>query len=170
MERWDLLDEHGAPTGQTMVRGDRLQKGQYHLVVHIWIVDRAGRLLIQKRALDLRLMPGMWAVTGGSAIVGEDGVTAARRELREELGIETRPGELEPIGTMRRRNSFCQLWLLRRDVPLHELRLQAEEVAAARWVEVGELRAMVTDHTFHDYGKAYFDMVFAYLYPEGESV
>ena len=36
-----------------MLRGERLKPGQYHLVVHIWIVDEAGRLLIQRRADEM---------------------------------------------------------------------------------------------------------------------
>ena len=91
MELWDLLDEQGNPTGETMVRGERLRTGQFHLVVHIWVVDTAGRLLLQKREAHLRLMPDIWAATGGSAVAGEDSETAARRELREELGIHTAP-------------------------------------------------------------------------------
>ena len=89
MERWDLRDGEGNPTGETMERGEHLKPGQYHLVVHIWIIDGQGRLLIQKRAAHLKLMPDIWAATGGSAVAGEDSHTAAARELREELGIET---------------------------------------------------------------------------------
>ena len=95
MEKWDLLDGDGRPLGQTLVRGDKLRPGQYHLVVHIWVEDSKGRLLIQKRAPHLKLMPDTWAVTGGSALAGEDSLTAAARELSEELGIEAAPSELK---------------------------------------------------------------------------
>ena len=74
MEKWDLLDGDGRPLGQTLVRGDKLRPGQYHLVVHIWVEDSKGRLLIQKRAPHLKLMPDTWAVTGGSALAGETDV------------------------------------------------------------------------------------------------
>lgn len=77
MERWDLRDGEGNPTGETMERGEHLKPGQYHLVVHIWIIDGQGRLLIQKRAAHLKLMPDIWAATGGSAVAGEDSHTAA---------------------------------------------------------------------------------------------
>ena len=63
-------------------------------------------------------MPDTWAVTGGSALAGEDSLTAAARELSEELGIEAAPSELKRLGRLRRRNSLCDLWRLRRDVPL----------------------------------------------------
>ena len=107
MEKWDLLDGDGRPLGQTLVRGDKLRPGQYHLVVHIWVEDSKGRLLIQKRAPHLKLMPDTWAVTGGSALAGEDSLTAAARELSEELGIEAAPSELKRLGRLRRRNSLC---------------------------------------------------------------
>ena len=68
MECWDLLDDKGNLTGNTMVRGAYMRAGQYHLVVHIWVVDSNGRILLQRRALNRRLMPGAWAATGGSAV------------------------------------------------------------------------------------------------------
>ena len=87
MEKWDLLDAEGNPTGRTIVRGEPLLPGMYHLVEHIWIVDSKGRLLIQQRNPDLKLMPGVWAANSGSAQAGEESEDAARRELKEELGI-----------------------------------------------------------------------------------
>ena len=163
MEKWDLLNEQGCPTGRTMVRGERLHPGQYHLVVHIWVMDGAGRLLIQRRAPHLHLMPNMWAATGGSALAGENSETAARRELLEELGINTEPGELQHIQRLKRRNSFCDLWLLRRDVPVGQLQLQREEVAEARWVSVAQFREMIRENRFHNYGKEYFDCLLKYM-------
>lgn len=159
MERWDLLDEDGNPTGETMLRGAYMRSGQYHLVVHIWVVDGHGRILLQKRSMRRRLMPGAWAATGGSAIAGEDSETAARRELYEELGIGTQSGEMEKIARLRRRNAFTDIWLLRRDVDAKSLRLQREEVAAVRWVTEQEWRVMIVNGSFHHYGRTYFDTV-----------
>ena len=96
MEKWDLLDADGNFTGRTIVRGEPLLPGMYHLVEHIWIVDSKGRLLIQQRNPDLKLMPGVWAANSGSAQAGEDSESAARRELREETGAEAR--ELIDLG------------------------------------------------------------------------
>ncbi len=160
MEKWELLDENGEATGRIIVRGEPLLPGQYHLVEHIWIVDSKGRILIQRRADHLRLMAGMWAATGGSAIAGEDSESAARRELFEELGIRTAAGEMVYGGRMRRRSSFTDIWLLYRDIDPATLRLQAEEVAEARWVTPDELVEMLHDRRYHHYGIAYFQFVF----------
>lgn len=166
MEKWDLLDAQGNATGRTIVRGERLAAGQYHLVVHIWIVDSRGRLLIQKRAPTLRMMPGIWAATGGSAVSGEVSSDAARRELAEELGILTYPNELQYLGRLRRRNSHCDLWLLRADVAEETLRLQKEEVARAMWVTWDGLMDMVHQRRFHNYGRQYFGWLHSHIYGE----
>lgn len=166
MEKWDLLDAQGNATGRTIVRGERLKAGQYHLVVHIWVVDSTGRLLIQKRAANLRLMPNIWAATGGSAVAGEDSATAARRELAEELGILTYPNELQFLGRLRRRNSHCDLWLLCADLPAQSLHLQKEEVARAMWVTWDRLMEMVRQRHFHNYGRTYFRWLFHHIYGE----
>ena len=159
MEKWEILDADGLPTGRTIVRGEPLRAGDYHLVEHIWIVDSKGRLLIQQRNHNLRIMAGVWAANSGSAIAGEDSESAARRELFEELGIRTSPGELVYGGRMRRRSSFTDLWILYRDIDSTALRLQAEEVAATKWVTVEELIEMLHNRSFHHYGSAYFQFV-----------
>ncbi len=162
MEKWDILNSQGQPTGKTVTRGHvTLRPGEYHLVVHIWVIDRSGKLLIQRRSDRKKLMPGEWAATGGAAMAGEDSFTAARRELLEELGIDSDRDTLKQIARLKRKNSFVDLWLLRRDVALTQLRLQKSEVATAKWVTQDELKKMVESGNFHNYGPDYFKTVFS---------
>lgn len=49
MELWDLYDGCFKKTGRTHERGKPLPEGQYHLVVHIYPINRKGEILIQKR-------------------------------------------------------------------------------------------------------------------------
>lgn len=53
----------------------------------VLIRDRSGRLLLQRRGDD-----GTWGVVGGIMNLGETVEEAARREVREETGLEV--GEL----------------------------------------------------------------------------
>jgi len=159
LEIWDVLDGEGNPTGGTMIRGTEIAPNEYHLVVHIWIVNHCGSLLIQQRNPDLKLMPGIWAATGGSVLAGESSIQAARRELYEELGIAAADGQFQFIDRLKRRNSYCDLWLLHCEEQVRNLRLQAEEVADARWVSMEQLEDMVEHEQFHDYGMVYFHRV-----------
>ena len=160
MERWDIRNEKGDVTGKTVVRGNvRLSPGEYHLVVHIWVVGSDGRLLIQRRAKDKELMPGEWAATGGSAVAGEDSVRAAIRELREELGIAADKKDMQFIRRLTRKNSLVDIWMTQFDIPADQLTLQPSEVSDAKWIWPMDLLRLVREGGFHNYGRDYFDTV-----------
>lgn len=160
-EIWDVFDSDGNLTGKTVARGRCfLKPGEYHLVVHIWIVSNDGKFLLQRRSDQKKLMPGEWAATGGAAVAGESSYTAANRELFEELGIVSNEQTLKPILSLKRRNSLLDVWMITSDVAVENLKLQKSEVAEARWVSKSELEKMIKDGLFHNYGKEYFDRVF----------
>lgn len=157
MELWDVLTSDGRLTGRKVARGgSSLKNGEYHLVVHIWPVSSSGALLIQRRSFKKKIMPGEWAVTGGSAIAGEDSLTAAKRELFEELGMTA---ELTLIKRIKKRNSLVDVYGCVTKVKTHELTLQKSEVQDARWVSAETLLKMVEKGDFHNYGEEYFNIV-----------
>lgn len=161
MEKWDILNADGLPTGRTAYRGKyRLKQGEYHLVVHIWIVSSNGEFLIQRRSENKKLMPGEWAATGGAAISGESSYTAANRELFEELGIPSNKYNLKLLTRIKRRNSLLDVWFINTDVKSDNLRLQKSEVAEAKWVTRYELKKMIKNGEFHNYGDEYFNALF----------
>ena len=159
-EIWDVLDSNGLPTGKTAVRGKCfLRPGEYHLVVHIWIVSPDGKFLLQRRSDQKQLMPGEWAATGGAAVSGESSFAAARRELFEELSIPSDETTLKKILRLKRRNSLLDIWLITCDTNPQELKLQKSEVAEVRWVDESQLHDMIGKGLFHNYGKEYFKQV-----------
>ena len=161
VELWDVFDENGIPTGKTALRGRSvLAPGEYHLVVHIWVISKSGLFLIQRRAEDKKLMPGEWAATGGAAVAGEDSLTAARRELLEELGIAADRDKMLLLTRIKRRNSLLDVWLTESNAPAEKLTLQQTEVAVAKWITGKELKEMIKNGSFHIYGKEYFESVF----------
>ncbi len=170
MEKWDVLDAQGRPTGRRVNRGRRaiLRAGEYHSVVHIWITDSRGRLLIQRRSEKKNLMPGEWAATGGATIAGETPFASARRELYEELSIRSDDKSLKKIATIRRRNSILTIWHIKVDLDEKKLRLQRNEVAQVRWVTREEFEKMIAEGKYHNYGREYFQVVLSAIYGEGE--
>ncbi|MBO4468264.1 MAG: NUDIX domain-containing protein [Clostridia bacterium] len=161
VELWDVLDANGNPTGRRIVRGTgTLRPGEYHLVVHIWIISADGKILIQRRSDEKKLMPGEWAATGGAAISGESSFEAARRELFEELGIKANKDNLVKLLRLKRKNSFLDVWITTTDTPAEKLVLQKSEVDTAKWIKMPELEGMIENGEFHNYGEHYFDSVF----------
>lgn len=97
MELWDAYDETGALIpGVTLVRGDPVPQGCYHLVCDILVRHTDGTYLLMRRAKE-KHFGGLWEATaGGSAIKGETPPDCAKRELFEETGI--RADHLTKIG------------------------------------------------------------------------
>lgn len=141
MELWDIYDINRNKTGQTHVRGRPMRRGEYHLSVFVWTFNGRGELLLTRRSPEKESYPNQWAVTGGAALAGESSLQAIQRELREETGICAGPEEFRQVGTYRRKNGFCDIYFLQKDVPLASLRLQPGETCDARWVSRAEFQA-----------------------------
>lgn len=48
-EIWDLYDSDRSPTGKTIQRGQIIEAGLYHIVVHIWPRCRDMLLMIKQK-------------------------------------------------------------------------------------------------------------------------
>jgi isopentenyldiphosphate isomerase len=54
------------------------------------------------------------------------------------------------------------VWFIRCDADISRLRLQKSEVAEVKWVSPDELKCMIEQRQYHNYGKEYFKAVFDY--------
>ncbi|HYH03876.1 MAG TPA: NUDIX domain-containing protein [Bacillota bacterium] len=153
MELWDIYDENRKFTGRTIVRGsgERLKENEFHLAVHIWVMNSKGEFLIQKRASTVQLCPNLWATTGGSVISGEDSHSACVREMNEEIGVIANMEQAEILLSLKRTNIFCDVWLIRQDFDISQCRLQVEEVSEVKWATIGEILELTAKGAFWEY-------------------
>ena len=165
MELWDIYDDCFQKTGRTHVRGEELAKGDNHLVVHIYPINSKGQLLIQKRAKNVKVKPGMWAATGGSVIAGEELWDGAKRELKEEVGLTATRENTELFSIIKRRDRFTSIWFIHTDAPIEEIKLQEEEVEDAKWASIEEIYQMMEEGLFWHYD--YFDWMVQMLKSKG---
>jgi 8-oxo-dGTP diphosphatase len=165
MELWDVYNINRVRTGKTIVRGEMLSEGEYHLVVHMWIINSKGQFLIQKRSSGVKSSPNMWAITGGAALAGDDSYTACKREVLEEIGIQADLEKAKVVFTVTRLNSICDVWVIRQDFELVECTLQKEEVSEVKWATYTEIRKMQDQGVFHQY--RYFEELIRTIGNEG---
>ena len=127
-ELWDILDENRRPTGRTHRRGDKMQPGDYHLAVHAWVRTPEGKYLLTQRCPG-KSYAGLWEYSGGSALAGEDSLSAALRELEEETGLRAAPENCRLLQSSRGECSFSDVWLCELDFSLDDIKLQQEETS-----------------------------------------
>lgn len=87
-ENLPVVDENGLVIAQSprpyVHGGSKL----LHPVVHLHIMDRMGRIYLQKRSVTKKLLPGYWdTAVGGHVSFGETIREALYRETYEELGL-----------------------------------------------------------------------------------
>ena len=144
MELWDAYDASFTKMqGLTLVRGEAIPKGVYHLVCDILVKHTDGTYLLMKRDLK-KHFGGMWEATaGGSALAGENPLQCAARELTEETGIIS--NELVELGTHMSHDTIYVEFLCITDWDKEHVALQEGETIAFKWVSGDELRAMTPD-------------------------
>jgi len=134
MEHWDAYDRHGQKTGWTIVRGEPIPRGSYHLVSCVVVRHTDGDFLILRRSEQKEAYPNILEIgVGGCALQGEDALTCARRELEEETGIIC--NELTETGRYvdDRSQAIYEGYLCVTDIPKDEIRLIPEENSEYFW-------------------------------------
>ena len=143
MEIWDAYDkDFNRIEGATLVRGQPVPDGVYHLVCDILVRHADGDFLLMQRD-SRKHFGGMWeASAGGSALLGETPLECARRELREETGIAA--GELTEVGRVvsPENHSIYVEFLCVTDCAKDSIALQDGETIAYRWVGRDALLSM----------------------------
>lgn len=161
MELWDMYDINRNKINRTLARGEELQPGDYHLVVHVCIFNSNGDMLIQQRQSFKEGWPNMWDLTvGGSAIAGDTSQTAAQRELYEEIGLKLDFQHIRPHLTINFERGFDDIYLIEKNVQLHTLTLQYEEVQNVKWASKEDILAMIKNGEFIPYYESLIQFLF----------
>lgn len=137
MELVDLLNNRKELTGETCER-NAVPEGKYRLSIHIWIVNDKNEILIQQRSASRKMFPNMWTNTGGACIAGETSIETVFRELKEELNVIPNIDNLELIASYKRKKDYVDVWLLKQNININDLKFNDNEVQAAKWATIEE--------------------------------
>lgn len=144
MERLVLVDDLGNEIGTEEKLAAHQPPGRLHRAISVFVLDSAGRTLLQRRASGKYHFAGLWANAACShPVPGEPVVGAGERRLREEMGLDVR---LEEIGVFTYRavdpvsglveHEFDHVLLGRTDAKPDP---DPAEIGAWRWAEVTAL-------------------------------
>lgn len=144
-----LVDTNDQPLG-LMPKMEAHEKGLLHRAFSVFILNDAGELMLQQRALHKYHSPGLWTNTCCShQRNGESNITAGKRRLQEEMGFVAELHEL---------TSFIYKAPFNNGLTEHELdhimighfnrtpEINPEEVANWKWMSVDDVRDDIQKH------------------------
>lgn len=170
----DILNPDGTPTGKTALKSEAHKHGWFHATVHIWLFTSNRKILLQKRALTKKVFPGLWDISvAGHIAAGESILSAAKREVFEEIGLQLDEKELIKIGTRIHQvkhangiqdNEHHHVFIAELKVPVSELTIQKEEVEAIKLFDLEVLKSTeklenVLLSKFHPYYCMVYDKI-----------
>lgn len=155
MREWfDVVDEKGNPTGETVEREYAHRNGVRHRTAHLWLArvkNGHTQILLQKRSATKDSHPGCYDISSAGHIpAGMDYPASAIRELKEELGIDAAETELIYCGDRTvvwdacfygkpfRDRQHSRVFLLWRDLTEEEFSVDPAEVESVRWMDFDE--------------------------------
>ena len=150
----DILNTDGEKTGESQSYEEIHKKGYIHRTVHVWLINSKKQLLLQKRSTSKRAHPGMWDVSvGGHISAGQTSLEAAKRETKEELGIDLPYEAFDKLFTIRQPKiqhkidfideEFNDVYLVNSDNEITNFSLQKSEVDEVRWIGLDEFKKWV---------------------------
>ncbi|QTE22413.1 NUDIX hydrolase [Polaribacter cellanae] len=170
----DIITPEGKPTGKTALKSEAHKNGWFHATVHIWLFTANKKILLQKRAFTKEVFPGLWDISvAGHIGAGESVLSAAKREVFEEIGLELKEKEFIKIGTTIQNishkngiqdNEFHHVFIVELKVPVEKLKMQAEEVAGLQLFDLTVLKNTknlenVLLPRFHEYYVSVYDEI-----------
>jgi isopentenyl-diphosphate delta-isomerase type 1 len=145
-EWFDVVDDQDRPVGRA-TRADVHARGLKHRAVHIWLFNARGELFLQKRSDTKDSAPDCWdSSASGHLDSGEEYDACAVRELREELGLEVQPTQLERLFKLDAcadtGSEFVWVYRIRSDAtPV----INPAEIKRGAWVTQHQLDVLVTE-------------------------
>ncbi|PSJ30283.1 isopentenyl-diphosphate delta-isomerase [Streptosporangium nondiastaticum] len=150
----ELVDEDGRTIGTAEKLSAHIAPGKLHRAFSVFLFDDAGRLLLQRRALEKYHSPGVWSNTCcGHPYPGEPPFVAAARRTGEELGLA--PALMRESGTVRYNHPDPDSGLVEQEynhlfvgIVRAEPRPAPEEIAETAFVTPAELEELRARYPF----------------------
>lgn len=141
-EMLPLVEPSGVVYGQATRKWCHGGSQALHPVVHLHLIDRFGRIYLQKRSPSRDLLPGYWdTAVGGHVTFGEQPLETLFREAAEELGLQA----FHPIplhSYIYRTGRDAEYVLIYAAVGHPDLSPDNAEVSEGRWWTPEELAAV----------------------------
>ena len=138
IEYRDLYDKNKLNIFERVKKGNKIPLNKYYITVVIFIENSNNELFLQiNRKYDL------WSITGGHPKSGENSIEGAIVELKEELNLDVNSNDLEFIKSIRTDDDFVDIYYLKKDFNIEDIKRQEEEVGDVNWFSIKDVSDLI---------------------------
>lgn len=148
MEYLDILDENGNRTGKRDARENIHKLGLLHAEVAAFIYTETGKILLQKMKSNKATYAGVWSITGGHVLAGENNEDAIVREIKEELNLDIENERVTYVTTYKSKkikddivnNKFFSIYIVQiNKEEFKKIKIQNEELEEIKLFSMAEI-------------------------------
>ena len=145
-----VLDENGTITDIEATKAEVHEKHLWHQEVAIFIINKDGKILLQKRSGNVHYNKGKWGMITNHVGVNQTLVDALIQKAHEEIGYDIDPNDIRFL-TMLKRNEereqrFTYFYYIKTDIDDNEIKLNDFLATEKKWFDFYELQElMLTD-------------------------
>jgi|SRR5271165_535485 len=146
VELVDVVDDQGQ-TIRIVTRREMREKRLPHRSTAVLVFNTGGEIFIHQRTSTKDVYPSHWDVAvGGVLAAGEDFLEGARREVKEELGVNVQLQELFPFHYADEQSiAHVMVYRATHDGPFQ---LQVEEIVRGEFAPIAEMQNRTTRAPF----------------------
>ena len=144
MEYWDLYDKDRNKLNKTILRGEKVNPGEYYIIVSGWLINDRNEFLLTQRHPD-KTFPLKWECNKGALISGEESFSGILREINEEIGLKINKDNGKLIDTYVGNDFIKEVYVFRENIDIKDTKLQETETVDIKWVTLKEFNVMVEE-------------------------
>jgi isopentenyldiphosphate isomerase len=109
-----------------------------HRIVHVFVFNSKGELFIQKRSQRVIEYPGYYTSSASGMVpIGEDYLNTAKKELKEELGMES---DLDFLFKVRVKKPYNRFLAVFKTIYDGELSISVDEVSGGKFLSIKKIK------------------------------
>lgn len=141
-ELLSVVDEYDTPL-EPLPREKVKSEGYWFRAVHVWILNKENKVLVQKRSMNKDQGAGLWEPSVMGHIGHKDNYfTGAAREVSEETGLSIKPEDLSLVKIYKDNNfrEFRGVFICKVDFSLRNIKREEEEVDTSKFLSIPTLK------------------------------
>lgn len=145
-----VLDENGNETDIKATKKEVHDKHLWHQEVAVFIINKSGKILLQKRSNNVRYNKGKRGIVANHVGINQNLLDSLTEKAEEEIWYKINPSDIRYL-TMLKRNDereqrFTYFYYIKTDIKNSEIKLNPYLATDKKWFNFYELeKLMLTD-------------------------